>query len=67
MAMSVMQNREYEKYLEDLSQRLVKPNMLMVWSTWHPLFPQVIHKNQVKQAGLNQRHVKLYQFSLTGF
>jgi hypothetical protein len=39
--MSVMENADYETYLENLSHRLVKPNMLMIWSTWHPLFPQV--------------------------
>ena len=41
MAMSVMENTDYESYLDNLSQRLVKPNMVMIWSTWHPLFPQV--------------------------
>ena len=43
MAMSVMENTDYETYLENLSPRLVKPNMLMIWSSWHPLFPQVSH------------------------
>jgi hypothetical protein len=60
MAMSVMQNTEYEKYLEDLSQRLVKPNMLMVWSTWHPLFPQV-KTNRLKPKALNWFLVIVWQ------
>ena len=41
-AMSVMENALYEPYLKRLSNRLSMPNMLMIWSMAHPLFPQVI-------------------------
>ena len=42
VAMSVMANTFYEHYLKLLTHRLVLPNMLMIWSMAHPLFPQVL-------------------------
>ena len=42
VAMSVMANTFYEHYLKLLTHRLVLPNMLMIWSMAHPLFPQVV-------------------------
>ena len=41
VAMSVVENAEYEAYLKRLTNKLVMPNMLMIWSMSHPLFPQV--------------------------
>ncbi len=41
VAMAVVSNSVYEEYLANLTKRLVMPNMLMIWSTAHPLFPQV--------------------------
>ena len=41
VAMSVVENVEYEKYLDNLSQRLAMPNVLMIWSMKYPFFPQV--------------------------
>ena len=41
VAMSVQANTFYEHYLKLLTHRLVLPNMLMIWSMAHPLFPQV--------------------------
>ena len=41
VAMSVVRNARYEAYLKSLSHKLVMPNMVMVWSMAHPLFPQV--------------------------
>ncbi len=41
-AMAVMPNLTYEEYLEDLSRKVVMPNVVTVWSMEHPFFPQVI-------------------------
>ncbi len=41
VAMAVMPNVRYEEYLEDLSRRLVMPNVVTIWSMEHPFFPQV--------------------------
>ena len=41
VAMSVVENSEYEAYLKKLTHRMVLPNMVMIWSMSHPLFPQV--------------------------
>ncbi len=41
VAMAVMPNGKYEEYLEDLSRRIVMPNVVTVWSMEHPFFPQV--------------------------
>ena len=41
IAMSVLENKDFETYLERLTTRIVMTNMLLVWSIAHPLFPQV--------------------------
>ena len=42
VAMTVVENSDYEAYLYNLTHRLVMPNMLMIWSMAHPLFPQLL-------------------------
>ena len=42
VAMSVVENCEYVEYLNNLSNRLVKPNVILLWSMAHPLFPQLL-------------------------
>jgi hypothetical protein len=42
VAMAVVENAVYEMYLENLTKRMVMPTMLLIWSTAHPLFPQVL-------------------------
>ena len=41
LAMSVLENKDFETYLERLTTRIVMTNMLLIWSVAHPLFPQV--------------------------
>ena len=42
VAMAVVEASDYVDYLNNLSNRLVKPNMLLIWSMAHPLFPQLL-------------------------
>ena len=41
VAISVVENTIYEEYLSNLTKRMVMPTMVMIWSMYHPLFPQV--------------------------
>ena len=41
VAMSILENKDFETYLETLTTRIVMTNMLLIWSIAHPLFPQV--------------------------
>lgn len=41
MAMSVIENVSYEDYLENLSTRLVMPNVVMIWNMNYNYYPQV--------------------------
>ena len=41
VAMSILENKDFETYLERLTTRMVMTNMLLIWSIAHPLFPQV--------------------------
>jgi len=41
VAVACAPNGKYEDYLEDLSKRLVMPNVITVWSLQHTFFPQV--------------------------
>ena len=45
VAMAVMENKPYEEYLENVSQRLAMPNVISIWSMKYPFFPQVNPKN----------------------
>ena len=51
--MSVQANTFYEHYLKLLTHRLVLPNMLMIWSMAHPLFPQVTNSLELQLTLLN--------------
>lgn len=41
VAMTVIENSTYEEYLQNLSMRLVMPNVVSIWSMKFPFFPQV--------------------------
>ena len=41
VAMSMLESKEFETYLQRLTTKLVMTNMLLIWSISHPLFPQV--------------------------
>ena len=42
VAVSVMENSTCEQYLENLSRRIVAPNVVTIWNLKFPFFPQLL-------------------------
>ena len=42
VGMSCLDNLDYDQYIDNISQRLLSPNYLMIWSTHHFIYPQAL-------------------------
>lgn len=42
VGMTCVDNMDYDHYIDNISQRILAPNYLMVWSTKHFIYPQLL-------------------------
>ena len=42
VGMACLDNLDYDQYIDKISQRILAPNYLMIWSTRHFIYPQVL-------------------------
>ena len=42
VGMTCVDNLDYDQYIDNMSQRILTPNYLMVWSTKHFIYPQIL-------------------------
>ena len=42
VGMASMDNLDYDRYIDTMSQRVLSPNYLMIWSTKHFIYPQLL-------------------------
>ena len=44
VGMTCVDNLDYDQYIDNMSQRILAPNYLMIWSTKHFIYPQLLLK-----------------------
>ena len=42
VGMTCVDNLDYDQYIDNMSQRILSPNYLMIWSTKHFIYPQLL-------------------------
>lgn len=42
VGMSCVDELDYDNYIDNMSKRILSPNYLMIWSTKHFIYPQLL-------------------------